>query len=62
MLLFAKNKVLNPGEKKLIPFALNNCKILPKDFEHDVKTLAVGDIAKRLPTADNLIENLRKIL
>lgn len=60
--IFAKNKVLNPGEKKLIPFALNNCKILPKDFEHDVKTLAVGDIAKRLPTADKMVENLRKIL
>lgn len=60
--IFAKNRVLNPGEKKLIPFALKNCKILPSGFEQDVKELAVGDICKRLPAADRLVENLRKIL
>lgn len=60
--IFARNRVLNPGEKKLIPFALKNCKILPEGFESDVKTLAVGDILKRLPAADRMVENLRKIL
>lgn len=61
-IIFAKNKVLNPGEKKLVPFALNNCKILPKDFEKDVNTLAVGAVEKRASTANKMVENLRKIL
>ena len=60
--LFAKNRVLNPGEKKLIPFALNNCKILPENFEKDVVELSVGEVSKRLPAADRMVENLRKIL
>ena len=60
--IFAKNRLLNPGEKKLIPFALKNCKILPAGFENDVKTLSVGEVSKRLPTADKMVENLRKIL
>lgn len=60
--IFARNKVLNPGEKKLISFALNNCKILPKNFELDVKNIAIGDISERLLTADKMVENLRNIL
>ena len=60
--IFAKNRILNPGEKKLVPFALKNCKLLPDGFENDVKTLSIGDILKRLPAADRMVENLRKIL
>lgn len=60
--IFARNKILNPGEKKLISFALNNCKILPKNFELDVKNIAIGDVSQRLLTADKMVENLRKIL
>lgn len=61
-IIFAKNNVLNPGEKKLVSFALNNCKILPDNFEKDVNTLAVGAVEKRVPTAGKMVENLRKIL
>ncbi len=61
-IIFAKNKVLNPGEKKLVSFALNNCKILPKDFEKDVNTLAIGAVEKRASCANKMVENLRKIL
>ena len=61
-IIFAKNRLLNPGEKKLVPFALKNCKILPEGFEADVKTLSVGEVSKRLPAADKMVENLRKIL
>ncbi len=60
--IFAKNRLLNPGEKKLVSFALNNCKILPEGFEHDVKTLSIGDASQRLQTADRMVENLRHIL
>lgn len=61
-IIFAKNKVLNPGEKKLVQFALEHCAILPKRFEKDVNTLAIGAVQSRLKTADRMVENLRKIL
>lgn len=60
--IFAKNRLLNPGEKKLVTFALKNCSSLPDSFEADVKTLAVGEVSKRVPTAARMVENLRKIL
>lgn len=61
-IIFAKNKILNPGEKRLVQFALKNCKILPENFIEDTKTLAIGEIEKRLPTADRMVKNLRKII
>ena len=60
--IFARNKVLNPGEKKLVSFALKHCKILPEYFESDVKILSVGEVIRRLPAAERMVENLRKIL
>lgn len=61
-IIFAKNKILHPGEKRLVEFAKNNCKILPKDFEKDVNKLAAGAVSKKLETASRMVENLRKIL
>ena len=61
-IIFAKNLLLNPGEKKLVAFALNNCKILPEGFEADVEILSVGEVSKRVPAAERMVENLRKIL
>jgi len=60
--IFAKNRVLNPGEKRLVDFALKNCRILPEDFEKDVNALAVGPVDERAQTASKMVENLRKIL
>lgn len=60
--LFAHNRVMNPGEKRLVEFAKNNCKDLPEDFEKDVNNMAAGPVEDRLKTADKLIKNLRKIL
>ena len=61
-IVFALNRVLNPGEKKLVQFAKNNCKVLPEDFESDVNTLAVGAVKDRVQTAERMVENLRKII
>lgn len=61
-IIFAKNKVLNPGEKRLVDFAKTNCKILPENFEKDVNTLAAGAVSKKLKTAAGMVKNLRKIL
>lgn len=61
-IIFARNRVLNPGEKKLVSYALNNCKILPQDFEKDVNTLAIGAVEQRIPTASKMVNNLRIII
>lgn len=61
-IIFAKNKILNPGEKRLVDFALKNCEILPKNFKEDVNMLAAGSVESRLDTAANMVENLRKII
>ncbi|MBR1776567.1 DUF4037 domain-containing protein, partial [bacterium] len=39
--IFAVNELLHPGEKRLIQYSLNNCKILPKDFEENIDELLV---------------------
>ena len=61
-IIFALNRVLNPGAKKLVEFAIKNCKILPKDFEKGVNFLCTCSTALKLTTADKIVENLRKIV
>ena len=53
---------MHPGEKRLVNFALNNCKILPENFEEDVNALAAGPVEMRAEIAARMVENLRKIL
>ncbi len=60
--LFALNRLMNPGEKRLVDFAKKNCKILPENFEEDVNKLVSGSIDTKLETASALVENLRKII
>lgn len=61
-IIFALNRVLNPGEKKLVEFAIKNCKILPKDFEKDVNYFCTSGVEAKMKTAESLVENLRKIM
>lgn len=61
-IIFALNKTLHPGEKKLISYAINHCKILPKDFEHLVNNFAIGAISEKLETANQLIDNIKILL
>lgn len=35
-ILFALNRALHPGEKRLVALALSECATLPEDFERDV--------------------------
>lgn len=60
--LFARNQLLHPGEKRLIQFAENNCKILPEDFAEDVKNFCICSYGEKLSTARKMIEALKKIL
>lgn len=38
-ILFALNRILHPGEKRLVSFAINNCRWLPEGFETDIRSL-----------------------
>ena len=60
--LFAKNKLLHPGEKRLVNYALNNCKILPDNFEENITKLFNSNGAEKFNTMEAMVENLRKIL
>ena len=61
-IIFAKNELLHPGEKRLVEYAKANCKLLPKDFEKNVNDLVVAPINVKTKIAIEMIENLREIL
>ena len=58
-IIFAKNKLLHPGEKRLIKYAQDNCKILPKDFGVNIEKLLIQPDGETLKTLDIMLENLR---
>ena len=60
--IFAKNELLHPGEKRLVQFALKNCGILPKDFEENISKLYNTQNAKTPAILGIMTNNLRKIL
>ena len=60
--IFAKNELFHPGEKRLVAYALNNCKVLPEDFEENISKLFKQSSVGKLEVLDKIIENLRKIL
>lgn len=59
-IIFAVNRLLHPGEKRLMVTALATCLSLPENFERDVtKTLtAAGDSARLLPDLTRLLDAL----
>lgn len=61
-ILFAINKVLHPGEKKLVEFAKRMCTILPKDFESDVNSIATSTANKKLQAMDKLLNGLKPLI
>jgi len=60
--IFAKNELLHPGEKRLVNFALNNCRILPKDFEENIRKLFKVKNSSKLDILNIMTKNLREIL
>lgn len=52
-ILFAKNRVAHPGEKRLIERAKKLCSLLPKDFDKDIIDL--------LKNSDNRVNRLKEI-
>lgn len=62
-ILFALNKELHPGEKKLIKYAHKLCKSLPENFDNDIENIINSKLNKNiLDNVDKLIENIKKII
>ena len=59
--IFAVNELLHPGEKRLIQYAKNNCKILPKDFEENILKLLMQPNTKTLVLLKIMINELKDI-
>lgn len=61
-IIFAMNKLLHPGEKRLVKYALENCKILPEYFEENIEKLLTAPKSEVTIILDNIVENLKKCL
>jgi len=61
-IIFALNELLHPGEKRLIKYAKENCKILPQNFEENIEKLLVQPNPETLQISDDILKNLRKIV
>ncbi len=64
-IIFAFNKIGNPGEKKLIKIAKSECSILPKDFEKNILEIYDGISNYKegfIEKIDKIILNLEKTL
>ena len=60
--IFAINEQLHPGEKRLIQFAKNNCKILPKDFEENLISLFKQPNTNTLNLLMKIFDELKLII
>jgi len=38
-IIFAMNEMLHPGEKRLVGYASDNCKLLPYEFKENINSL-----------------------
>ena len=60
--IFALNEQLHSGEKRLIQFAKNNCKILPKNFETNLLELFKQPNKSTLNILESIVDELKMLL
>ena len=61
-IIFALNEQLHPGEKRLIQFVENNCKILPKNFEENLVKLFKQPNTETLQTLEDIVEEIKVLI
>ncbi|MCL1844913.1 MAG: DUF4037 domain-containing protein [Defluviitaleaceae bacterium] len=61
-IIFALNRLYNPGEKKLIEICKRTCDILPVDFEKNLQRLFTARDEKILPVAKDIVKNLDAVI
>lgn len=60
--IFAINKQLHCGEKRLIDYVKNNCKIIPKNFETNLQNLFKQPNNDTLKILENMVFELKNII
>lgn len=61
-IIFANNELLHPGEKKLVKYALDHCKILPERFEKNINKLLTQPNPDTLKILDDMVISLKKCI
>jgi len=64
-ILFAINYQPHPGEKRLVEFAVNHCKLLPQNIETDITSilqLTKADIPNLPMRISHLLDQLDQLL
>ena len=61
-IIFAQNELLHPGEKKLVKYAKEHCKILPENFEKNINKLLIQPNTDTLKILDDMVYTLKKFL
>lgn len=59
--LFAVNRVLHPGEKRLVAFAMRECEVLPPDFATDVDDVLRLTCAPDIRLVDRMTSMLQRL-
>lgn len=59
-IVFAANKLLHPGEKRLVAYALKHCTRLPENFTENIEALCTG--TDKLTALNNICVELDKFL
>ncbi len=63
--LFALNRLLHPGEKRLLAFVQEHCALLPQNFAHDIESLlqaTAADDGRLMQCTHELIDHLDEFL
>ena len=61
-IIFALNELLHPGEKRLIDFTKNNCKIIPDKFEENISELLKQPNENTIEILNEMVVELKKII
>ncbi len=61
-IIFAINEIYHPGEKRLIKYAKQYCKILPLNFEENIKNLFNKNKNEKIEILNKITENLKEII
>lgn len=56
-IIFAINRILHPGEKRLVQFAVNNCKLLPSNMQADIASV-LQFTEENIPNLPNRLNHL----
>lgn len=59
-IIFANNELLHPGEKKLVKYAKEHCRILPENFEENINKLLTQPNPDTLKILDDIVLKLKE--